>query len=97
MIKEDDYLIDGYSLNHIRNSIEKEVINAIKEVRTRYPEFCNCTICLEDVYGASLNMLPSRYVQQSTFIFPHQRVPADEILGAVEIALQKVIEKPSHE
>jgi len=95
-LKKEDYIINGYSLEHIRNRNEVEVIKAMKDVIEEFPDFCGCSLCLEDVYALSLNMLPTKYVQHSSILFPKDKTPQDEIEYSVSQAVERVMKNPSH-
>ena len=94
-MKNGNYKIDDYSLENIRNLNEIEVIKAIQKVRNRIPDFCNCSICLEDVYAASLNSLPAKYIQTPSVVFKGKTSP-EMIEDAVIAAIEKVIKNPTH-
>lgn len=95
-MKKEDYLINGHSLYEIRNYNEIEVVKILKEVLSEDPEFCGCSLCLEDVYALSLNMLPAKYIQPSSILFPKDKLPAKEIEAVIKKALARVKENPSH-
>jgi competence protein ComFB len=46
----------------IRNLVEAHVRESYAGVRPRFPEFCGCEICREDVLVYALNRIPPRYV-----------------------------------
>jgi competence protein ComFB len=46
----------------IQNLVEEHVRESYDAVRRRFPEFCGCHVCREDVYVLALNRLPARYV-----------------------------------
>ena len=46
----------------IRNLVESRVEEAYQALRPRYPDFCGCDICREDVMVFALNRLAPRYV-----------------------------------
>jgi hypothetical protein len=46
----------------IRNLVEDHVRESYESMRPRFPDFCGCTICREDVYVYALNRLSPHYV-----------------------------------
>lgn len=46
----------------IRNLIEERVQEAYEGVARRFPKFCGCEVCREDVLVFALNRVPPRYV-----------------------------------
>jgi competence protein ComFB len=50
----------------IRNLVEAAVTAAYEGIRPRFPEFCGCATCREDVLVYALNRLPPRYVSSTT-------------------------------
>jgi hypothetical protein len=46
----------------IHNLVEEHVRDSYDGVVKRFPEFCGCFICREDVYVYALNRLTPRYV-----------------------------------
>jgi len=95
-LAENVYSIDGHSLTHVKNRNEKEVIETIKKLRIEFPDFCPCSLCLEDVYAAALNKLPPLYTQVSSFVFPLEKTPIEDIESAVYESFKKVTENPNH-
>ena len=49
----------------IRNLVEDHVREAYGIAVGKFPEFCGCDICREDVLVYALNRLPPRYVAAS--------------------------------
>jgi competence protein ComFB len=46
----------------IQNLVEAHVRESYAGLRPRFPEFCGCEVCREDVLVYALNRMPSRYV-----------------------------------
>lgn len=46
----------------IQNLVEDHVRESYDGVRPRFPDFCGCLVCREDVYVYALNRLTPRYV-----------------------------------
>ncbi|MFC1476968.1 late competence development ComFB family protein [candidate division KSB1 bacterium] len=95
MADTDEYMIDDCQLFNIRNLNEVEVVKAIRVMRDRYPDFCNCCICIEDVYALALNLLSPKYKQQSSIIL-QDKIDPDEVEDIVEKAIQRIMDHPNH-
>ena len=95
-MKREDYFINGHSLYEIRNYNEVEVVKILKKMLPEVPEFCGCSLCIEDVYALSLNMLPAKYIQASSILFPKDKLSVNEIEAVVKKAFDRVKENPSH-
>jgi competence protein ComFB len=54
----------------IRNLAEDHVQASYDSLRPRFPDFCGCDVCRDDVMVYALNRVPARYVssQQGTVI-----------------------------
>ena len=46
----------------IRNVVEEHVRESYAGVQPRFPDFCGCDVCREDVLVYALNRVPPRYV-----------------------------------
>jgi competence protein ComFB len=46
----------------IRNLVEDHVRESYAGLRPRFPDFCGCDVCREDVLVYALNRVPPRYV-----------------------------------
>jgi hypothetical protein len=49
----------------IHNLVEEHVRDSYDGVVKRFPDFCGCFICREDVYVYALNRILARYVTTS--------------------------------
>ncbi|MFC1493364.1 late competence development ComFB family protein [candidate division KSB1 bacterium] len=96
MLKDDKYFIGGYSLVNMRNRNEIRVIEAMREILPETPEFCGCDICLEDVYGATLNSLKPRYKHHMTIVLKDNEVTDENIAEKVKEIIKKVSGNPNH-
>ena len=94
-MKNTDYEINGHSLKNIRNSYEFSVIRAMKEQLPEHPEFDNCQICIQDVYGLSVSRIPSNYVQTGTIVM-NKKIDDKSISDVVTYAIQQVMNRPKH-
>lgn len=96
MQRDEKYYIGGYSLINMRNRNETRVIEAMKEILPDTHEFCGCEICLEDVYGATLNALEPRYKHHMTIILKDDVVTDEDIVKKVKEFIKKVSGNPNH-
>jgi competence protein ComFB len=46
----------------IRNAVEEHVRQSMEALKTHFPRFCGCELCVEDVLVYALNRIPPRYV-----------------------------------
>ena len=94
-MKSDKYEAFGVNLSKVRNAWEVKVIKCMKEVIPDFPEFDYCTICIQDVFALSMNQLTPKYAQQGTVLLKKE-YSNDDFKDIVEMAVQKVIDKPNH-
>ncbi len=95
-MKKEDYSINNFSLEHIRNKFEVLVIRLIKEFMPQFPDFDGCRTCIEDVYALSLSRIPATYVKNESLSFTEET--ADEDIGEiVKYAIYQVMNKPKHD
>lgn len=93
--KKNSYELDGYSVEHIRNRNELKAIQILEEVIMEFNDFDHCQLCIEDVYGLTINQLPVRYIQVGGLNLS-KGVSDEEIREIAREAIQKVINNPSH-
>ena len=91
----DDYVINGVSLENVRNGYELAVINMMKKLFPEYPEFDQCPACTEDVYALSLSRIPSTYFRTDSE-FAKNFEPDETVEEIVRYALFQVIGQPKH-
>jgi len=60
----------------MRNLVEARVAEAYDAIRPRFPSFCGCPVCREDVLVYALNRVPPRYVR------------SDEGMAVSQVALE---------
>ena len=97
--KSEGYTIDGTRFNAIRNSNEPLVLDAMRKLLDRYPDFCGCDLCMQDVYAAALNNLPPRYAQEVGINLQKHKMQDSRTREAEErvaAAILKVSRHPSH-
>lgn len=90
-----DYIINGVSLENVRNGYELIVIELMKKLIAETPKFDNCPICIEDVYALSLSRIPATYFRS---LNPNSlETGMDEnVEEIVRYAMFQVISKPKH-
>ncbi len=87
--------LNGFSVEHIRNRNEQRAVNILAEILTEFPQFCNCQLCTEDVYGLTINQLPQRYIQVGGLNL-NKGLSDDEVRNIARESVQRVMDKPSH-
>jgi len=93
--KENTY--QGTNLGRIRNKNEKRVLKAMESVLPTVEGFCNCDLCVADVYAATLNSIPAHYIQYGGIALRATPETQEEVETAVRQAAQIIIDKPNHE
>ncbi len=94
-MKTNDYVINGVSLENVRNGYEFSVIDMMKKLIPEYSEFDNCPICIEDVYALSLSRIPSTYFRTNSTFFNNFE-PNETVEEIVRYAFFQVINQPKH-
>ena len=95
MSNENKYIIENLNLESIRNRNEVRVVAQLKRVLPDLKNFCGCRVCVEDVYGATLSLVPCQYAQVGSIVvnpMPSDDDIHDKILEAVE----RVRANPTH-
>lgn len=93
---DDKYIVNDYSLEHIRNRHETAVAEIMRDKLALEDDFCGCRICIEDVFALTLNVLPPHYVQTTSIILKKDRPSEQDVNRAVEDAIDKVKVRPNH-
>ncbi len=96
-MKNQDYIINGISLENIRNRFEILVIRLMKTFIPQFPEFDNCKTCIEDVYALALSRIPSVYVKDKSLVFKEDKLIDENIEEIVKYAIFQVMSKPKHD
>lgn len=91
----EDYIINGISLEGIRNSYETKVVKMMRKEIPDYPKFDHCRVCIEDVYALVLSRIPSTYVAPGSIVFRKDLSEAD-LKEVVRYAIFQVIQQPKH-
>jgi len=94
-MKTDDYEINGFSLEKIRNTYEVKVIEIMKQELPDFSDFDNCRLCIEDVYALSLSRIPPTYVQSGSVIF-RKEISDEDLCEVVRYAIFQVMQQPKH-
>ncbi len=92
----DKYIINDYSLEHVRNRYETTVIQIMRDRLLDEQDFCGCNLCLEDVYALAMNTLPAHYVQASAILLSRDPPTEADIARSVEDAFDTVRVRPNH-
>ena len=72
----------------IHNLVEEHVRDSYDGVVKRFPDFCRCFICREDVYVYALNRIPPRYVTtQAGLAVTEVRLEKDQERAAIDVAV----------
>ncbi len=95
MANKPNYIVSGFSLDHIRNNNELRVIEVMKQVIPEAKDFCGCRICVEDTYAATLSRLPNQYRQSGSIVLT--KSPNDDEIGEnIRWAMEKITANPTH-
>ncbi len=97
-MKADVYSIKGYSLKEMRNENERGVCRQIEKMieKDEYKDMCFCGVCLEDIYGLTLNKLPPKYKHSRTLMLKKYKVSESDIQEAIQYAMDIVGKSPNH-
>lgn len=93
--KKTSLTLNGFSVEHIRNRNEQRAAGILAEVLEEFPQFCNCQLCTEDIYGITINQLPPRYIQVGGLNL-NKGLSDDDVKTIAREAIQRVMNKPSH-
>jgi competence protein ComFB len=94
--------IDKYDFDLLKNEAENLVINELEQQlkAQEYEDMCCCNDCIVDIAAASLNRVKPRYrfsLLGTLYTQAAEQEYADSIKKAVEYAIQKVKNNPSHD
>ena len=78
----------------IKNLVEDHARELFAEIRDRFPDFCGCETCTQDVLIYALNRLPPRYVggREGTVV-TDVNLDKDQNRAAIEVAIMEGIRK----
>ena len=97
MNRQEQYQVNGYSLEIVRNRLELQVIEAIRGIMPTLEQHCYCGLCLEDIYALSLNNLPAHYIQSGGLVLQPLRPDRTTVAHVVSAAVGQVAKKPRHD
>lgn len=89
------YIINGHSLETVRNRNELIVIDAMRQVLPNEAHLSNCSLCMEDVYALSLSRIPPTYTHRGSIVLKPE-YSNGEILEVVENVVRIIADKPKH-
>lgn len=95
MKSKEKYSINGHSLEAVRNICETMVISSLKKLMSEYPQFDQCTMCIEDAYALALSRLPATYAHAGSIIL-NREVSQQDVEDVVRYSLLQVAEHPKH-
>jgi hypothetical protein len=95
-VNNEDYIVNGVSLQAIRNRFEVIVIGLMKRYIPQYPDFHMCPTCIEDVYALSLSRIPSVYMKDSSLVFEDDKIINENVEEIVKYAIFQVTSNPKH-
>ena len=78
----------------IRNLVEDHAREAYRNLLGKFPDFCGCEICQQDVLVYALNRLPPRYVGglEGTVV-TEVSLDKDQNRAAIEVAVMEAMRK----
>ncbi|CAN2041613.1 competence protein ComFB [Candidatus Magnetomoraceae bacterium gMMP-15] len=94
-----DYNVEGNYLNDIVNYNEYLVLKIMKDIFAKNKDLCRCSLCVEDIYVLSLNSLPPRYIQITSYKkYEESRnfIDEHEVRLKVLEAVSKIKNNPRH-
>ena len=72
----------------IHNLVEEHVRDSYDGVVKRFPDFCGCFICREDVYVYALNRIAPRYVTtQQGLAVTEVKLEKDQERAVIDVAV----------
>ena len=87
----------GVNLEKIRNKNEKRVVQAMAVVLPAMGNFCGCSLCVADVYAATMNNLPAHYIQHGGIALRATPEKEEDVQAAVRQAAEIVVDNPNHD
>lgn len=89
-------MVNGVSLETIRNRFEVIVIRLMKRFIPQFPDFHQCPTCIEDVYALALSRIPSVYMKDSSLVFEDEAMIRENVEEIVKYAIFQVTSNPKH-
>ena len=76
--------------------MEEHVQSSYDSLRTRYPDFCGCDLCRDDVLVYTLNRVPARYVSsRQGSVLTEVSLETDQNRAAIDVAMMDALRKIS--
>lgn len=80
----------------IHNLVEEHVQAAYESLRPRFPEFCGCEICHDDVLVYTLNRVPARYFsRRQGSVLTEVSLEKDQNRAAIDVAMMEALQRIS--
>ena len=80
----------------IRNVGEDHVSAAYQTLRGKFPDFCGCDLCRDDVLVFTLNRIPPRYVSSLTgSVVTEINLDRDQNRAAIDVAMMEALRRIS--
>ena len=80
----------------IHNLVEEHVHASYESLRPRFPEFCGCEMCRDDVLVYTLNRVPARYVSSlQGSVLTGLSLDKDQNRTAIDVAMMDGLRKIS--
>ncbi|MDX2471285.1 MAG: late competence development ComFB family protein [SAR324 cluster bacterium] len=89
------YIINGHSLESVRNRNEIIVIEAMREILPTEAHISNCSLCIEDAYALSLSRIPPTYTHKGSIVLKPE-YSKEEIFEVVQNVVRIIADKPKH-
>ncbi|MDR0450575.1 MAG: late competence development ComFB family protein [Treponema sp.] len=96
--------IDDYDFEHLKNEAEKLILNELGQRLESYPdEICTCNDCVVDMAAIALNSVKPLYRYSllgglyAAEAINDRKDYAESIRNAVDAAIEKVRQNPSHD
>ncbi len=81
----------------IHNRAEEHVLSAYDSLRPRFPEFCGCDMCRDDVLVYALNRVPARYFSSLVgSVITEVSLEKDQNRAAIDVAMMEGLRKISN-
>ena len=72
----------------IHNLTEEHVLASYDSLVPRFPDFCGCDVCRDDVMVYTLNRVPARYVSsQQGSVITEVSLEKDQSRAAIDVAM----------
>lgn len=80
----------------IHNLAEAHVHASYESLRPRFPDFCACDMCRDDVFVYTLNRVPARYVSSlQGSVITEINLEKDQNRTAIDVAMMDALRRIS--